>query len=289
MKNRRVFAFDHFGAQFDFHRAAVAGIGDKMPDGGRAGFKRREIFEIQRREKAVGVDPDADAFDKTWRSTGKSRIQVRAEDAIVFGIHAAQIHAHARHAAAAVGQQTRSECGVRSAECGVGGRKRIAAETFARSGGGVPKSIQLPPPFRAARNRRCGRRQREWIGRESRPHFHSALRIPHSAFAAWRGTARCPESAASGRRNKRDAAAVKQRPFHHARERFFPFRFAQQIGERGFGVARGEFAGGGEEIFAGERSTCSASQRQSRPSMVSAGMILFSDSSAHAAWARARR
>ena len=118
MKHRRVFSLDHFGAQFDFHRAAVAGAGDKIPDGRRPDFKRGEAFEIQRREKAVGIDPDAEAFDENVAVHRKVRIQIGAEHAIVFGIHAAQIHADARHAAEAVGQQNQV-VGVRSADCGV--------------------------------------------------------------------------------------------------------------------------------------------------------------------------
>ena len=84
LENGRVFALHHFGAQFDFHRAAVAGVGDKIPDGGRTGVERREIFEIERRKKAVGVHPDAEALhenvaihrhgrDSGWRRA-RSRI-----------------------------------------------------------------------------------------------------------------------------------------------------------------------------------------------------------------------
>ena len=51
------------------------------------------------------------------------------------------------------------------------------------------------------------------------------------------------------RRNKRDAAAVNQRPFHHARKDFSCLGFGQQISERGFGIVRGKFAGGGKKIF----------------------------------------
>ena len=105
LKDRRIFPFDHFGAQFDFHRAAVAGAGDELPDRRRTGAEGGEAFEIQRREKTVGIDPGAEAFDKNVAVHRKIRIQIGAEDAIVFGIDAAQIHANARHAAATVGQQ----------------------------------------------------------------------------------------------------------------------------------------------------------------------------------------
>ena len=37
--------------------------------------------------------------------------------------------------------------------------------------------------------------------------------------------------------------------FDDARKNFSGLDFGQQIGERSFGVARGEFAGGGEKIF----------------------------------------
>jgi len=43
-----VFAFNHFSAQFNLHRATVARVRHKIPDGGRTGLKRSEAFEIQR-------------------------------------------------------------------------------------------------------------------------------------------------------------------------------------------------------------------------------------------------
>ena len=48
MKHRGIFPFGHFGAQLDFDRPPVAGMGDKLPDGGRPGGKRREIFRVER-------------------------------------------------------------------------------------------------------------------------------------------------------------------------------------------------------------------------------------------------
>ena len=48
MKHRCIFPIEHFGAQLDFDRPPVAGMGDKLPDGWRTGGKRREIFRIER-------------------------------------------------------------------------------------------------------------------------------------------------------------------------------------------------------------------------------------------------
>ena len=104
-------------------------MGDKLPGCRGPGVKRCEIFRVERRKKTVGVDPDADAFDKNPAIHRDARIQVRAEDAIVFGIHAAQIHAHARHAADAVGQQDEIGDENEDEDDGEGDRKRIAAET----------------------------------------------------------------------------------------------------------------------------------------------------------------
>ena len=105
MKNRRVLSHGHFRAQLDFHRAAVAGVRHKIPDSGRTGLKRHEVFEIQRREKTIGVHPDAEAFHENMAVHWHGGIEVCTERTIVFGIHAPQIHAQPRHAADAVGQQ----------------------------------------------------------------------------------------------------------------------------------------------------------------------------------------
>ena len=54
MEDDGVLVCNHFGAQFDFHCAPVAGVGDEMPDHRRTGFKGSEILEVERREKAIG-------------------------------------------------------------------------------------------------------------------------------------------------------------------------------------------------------------------------------------------
>ena len=103
-KDDGVFASKHFRAQFNFHRAAVASVRHKMPDGGRTGGEGGQIFEIQRRQKTVGIHPDAEAFHKNMAIHRHGWMQVCAERAIVFGSDAAEIHAKPRHAAAPVGQ-----------------------------------------------------------------------------------------------------------------------------------------------------------------------------------------
>ena len=65
LKNGRVFAFDHFRAQFNFDGAAIAGIGHELPGRRRADVKRSEILQVQRRKKTVGIDRGADVFTKT--------------------------------------------------------------------------------------------------------------------------------------------------------------------------------------------------------------------------------
>jgi len=67
----------------------------------------------------------------------------------------------------------------------------------------------------------------------------SALRVPHLQRGAERRGVLNQQPVA--RRDKRDAVAVNQRPFHHTRIDFSSLGFGQQIGERGFGVARGKF------------------------------------------------
>jgi hypothetical protein len=113
MENRRVRAGQHPGAQFNFNRPPVTSIGDELPDGGRAGVKRREVFCVKRRKETIGIHPNANAFDKDMPVHRHGRMQVRTEHAVIFGLYAAQIHAHPRHAADAVGQQDQI-VGVRS-------------------------------------------------------------------------------------------------------------------------------------------------------------------------------
>ena len=76
---------------------------------------------------------------------------------------------------------------------------------------------------------------------------HSALRTPHLQRGVERRSVLNQQPMA--RRNERDAAAVNQRPFNHARKDVPRFNFTQQTGERGFGIARGEFGGGSEKIL----------------------------------------
>ena len=51
------------------------------------------------------------------------------------------------------------------------------------------------------------------------------------------------------RRDERDAAGVNQCPFDNLRKDFCRLYFAQEVGERSFGLAYGKFTGCGEEIF----------------------------------------
>ena len=119
--------------QFDFHRAAVAGVGDKSPAGGRAGLKGSEILKIERRNKAVGIDPDPDALGKNVAVHRHARMQIRAEHAIVLGTDRDRDRRRAAPSPPrTVGQQDdRSvDCGWRAADCGLSGkgaRNRIAA------------------------------------------------------------------------------------------------------------------------------------------------------------------
>ncbi len=250
LKDRRVFSLDHFGAQFDFHRAAVAGAGDKIPDGRRPDFKRGEAFEIQRREEAVSVHPDAEAFDENVAVHRKVRIQIGTENAVVFGIDAAQIHADARHAAEAVGEQNQA-VGMRNAECGMrnGWKKADCSGDICRS---RCVSFQRQLKIGGFIRREAGDVD---ISRRNGLDMNCVrIFVPHSAFRTrhlQRGAERrgVLNQQPVARRNERNAAAVNQRPFNHARKDFSRFHFGQQIGERSFGVARGKFGGGGKEIF----------------------------------------
>lgn len=89
----------------DFGAATVAGVGDEAPVRRRAGVEVHEVLEIERGDEAVGVDPDAGALDEDVAVHGHGCVEIRGEDAVVFGFHRAEIDGQAGHAAAAVGEQ----------------------------------------------------------------------------------------------------------------------------------------------------------------------------------------
>jgi hypothetical protein len=184
--------------------------------------KRREIFEIERREKTVGVDPDAEAFDENVAVHRHVRIQIGAEHAIVFGIHAAQIHADPRHAAGrwSAGRGFRLRFGGLTEFWGWPARKRMAAETFAKWRRNVPKSIPLPPRFRAGKTGDVTAANGDGLnvrGPRGIPGFR--------AFPAWRGRAlssinsQWPGGTSVTRRGR--AASTRRRA-----EKFLLLRFA---------------------------------------------------------------
>ena len=80
-----VFQFSSMSAaKLDFHRPAVARIRHEVPYRGRAGLERGQILQIERGDKAVGVNPDPDAFDKNMAVHGKIRVEIGAEGAVIF-------------------------------------------------------------------------------------------------------------------------------------------------------------------------------------------------------------
>ena len=76
-----------------------------MPTRGRSRLERGQVVRVQRRNKPVCIRPDTDAFGENVPVHRHARIEVRAEQTIVFRGDATEIDAHPRHAADAVGQQ----------------------------------------------------------------------------------------------------------------------------------------------------------------------------------------
>src|SRR5258706_7632073 len=138
MKQGRVALFKHLSAQLDFHRAAIARISHKVPNGGRTRLKSSEAREIKRRDETIGVDPNANALGENVAIHRQSRMQIRTEQAIVFGLDAAKVNAKAGHTAAAVGQKDQVG-GVRNAESAFAWlrRDRCGMRSF---GGGSKKT-----------------------------------------------------------------------------------------------------------------------------------------------------
>jgi hypothetical protein len=54
----------HLRADLDFHRAPVSSVSNKMPNSRGAGIEPAQIPEIERREKAIGVNPNANTLGK---------------------------------------------------------------------------------------------------------------------------------------------------------------------------------------------------------------------------------
>ena len=134
MKNRRVFAGDHFGAQFDLHRAAVAGVRDEIPDGGRAGLERREVLKSSGEMKPSALTQTRMRLTKIWRSTGTVgfRFAPRTQSYLEF-TRPRSTHSRAMPPMPFVSKTNASGAGSwdsGAGGCGVGGRKRMAAAIF---------------------------------------------------------------------------------------------------------------------------------------------------------------
>lgn len=102
-EGRGVFILKHCGVDFDFNRAAIAGVGLEFPCRGRARLERGQVLKIERGEKSVRVHPDADPLDENMAINRKIRIQIGAKRAVVFGFHAAQIHPQSGHSPPTIG------------------------------------------------------------------------------------------------------------------------------------------------------------------------------------------
>src|SRR5258706_13872061 len=57
MKQGRVALFKHLSAQLDFHRAAIARISHKVPNGGRTRLKNNQALENKRADETHDREP----------------------------------------------------------------------------------------------------------------------------------------------------------------------------------------------------------------------------------------
>src|SRR6266567_3762444 len=63
LENGRVAALQHVSGHSDFHRAAIAGIGNEIPNRWGTWLKGSQTREIKRRDEPVGVDPNPETLD----------------------------------------------------------------------------------------------------------------------------------------------------------------------------------------------------------------------------------
>ena len=86
LEDGRVFACNHFRAQFNFHRAAVAGVRHKIPDGGRPAWNAARFLKSSGERKPSAFTQARRRFTKTWRSTGTagSRFAPSAQSYLEF-------------------------------------------------------------------------------------------------------------------------------------------------------------------------------------------------------------
>ena len=184
-----------------------------------------------------------------------------------------------------------SGSGVRISEFGIVGREgenESRRKLFAKPRRNAPKPIQRHRRFRREKSTRRDFCERQWIGRGLRSVVHS--RIPHlrSAIPAGRNGAlssissQWPGGTGVIRRWSSNVQVTTRGKICCASQS--DINWVSGV----FALARGEFGGGGEEILRrtfhllGEPAPVELS-------MLPAGTILFSASTAQAAWARARR
>ena len=89
----RVLTRQHLGSHLHLNHAPVARVGGKFPTRRRSRFQGLQVVRVQCRNESVGLGPDADALGENVPIHRHRFVQVRPEQAIVFGIHASEIGA----------------------------------------------------------------------------------------------------------------------------------------------------------------------------------------------------
>ena len=107
LEDRGVLAIQHVGYHADFYAATIACIGDETPVGGCSGLHVDQIGCVEWRDETISIDPGTDALGHYMPIHRHLRVEIRAEDTVVFGVDASQIQTNPGHAAPTIGQQDR--------------------------------------------------------------------------------------------------------------------------------------------------------------------------------------
>jgi hypothetical protein len=154
-KNRRVFAFNHFGAQFDFDRAPVPGLATNCQVAGGPASNEARFFAFSGERNPSALTQTRMRLTKIQRSTGTLAFKFapRTQSYLEF-TRPKSTHIRAMPPMPLV-KRTRSEDENEDEDDGEGDRKRIAAETRGEVVAQRSKISSASTAFGAAENRQC--------------------------------------------------------------------------------------------------------------------------------------
>ena len=209
MEDRGVALLQHIGRHLDFHGAAIARIGDKVPDCGRAGQNEARLLKSSGEMNPSALTQTRMRLARMWRSTGRLGCRLAPRAQSYFELTAPRsTHSRAMAPRPLVSRTTRSgeetqarrwplrspgrkRVATRSATrgpkaevSGRGARKRTAASTCCSPGRSVRGAYRHRRRPGGAANRQHDRRPPGWTRR--------CAAGSHRGNPARRGTARHP-------------------------------------------------------------------------------------------------